>query len=358
MLTADKIRYENGVKISEKIIPDSARATKYVASWVPKGGKMKPCTKMDPIGVTIHNTVDLVKVNDDAEQYTRATWPNCNMAGAAVHYFVDDTGAWQNLREDEPGWHASDGQGNGNKRTIAIECIMDGTGSKEDLGARDNTARLIASILYRHKWTLSNLYTHNHWMGLPDKIVYGAKKNCPYYLLPKYSEFKALVQKYLDELKSSNGVSSSTQSTNNTPTSNPYKSIDIGDKVTINRGAIYGGLSTVRGQSVPTKCIGQTFTVSKLSYHKGVAEALLKEINSWIAVESLTEVGLIKVGSSVKIRSGAVYGGLNSLRGNKVPCWVVGKKLTVTKIQTNKGVKEALLKEITSWVAIDSLYSI
>ena len=54
MLTPDNVRYENGVKICEKIIPDNARATKYVASYVPMGGKMKPCVAMKPIGVTIH----------------------------------------------------------------------------------------------------------------------------------------------------------------------------------------------------------------------------------------------------------------------------------------------------------------
>jgi len=197
MLTPDKVRYENGVKINEKIIPDSARASRAIASWVPKGGKMKPGLKMKPIGVTMHNTNDLAKIHDDAEQYTRATWPNCNMAGVAVHYYVDDTCAWQNLEEDEQGWHAADGFGPGNTQTIAIECIMDGSGSKEDLGARDNAARLAASILKRHGWTIDNLYTHNHWMGQPDKIAYGVRKNCPIFLLPKWEEFKNLVKFYL-----------------------------------------------------------------------------------------------------------------------------------------------------------------
>lgn len=200
MLTPDKVRYENGVRICEKIIPDGVRATKYIASWVPKGGLVKPNKKMDPIGITLHNTQDLKGTYDDAEQYTRATYPNGNMAGAVVHYYVDDTCAWQNLKEDEPGWHASDNDGDGNRRTIAIECIMDGSGSVEDLGARDNAARLIAAIMKRHNWNLSNLYTHNHWMGQPDKIVYGVRKNCPVYILPNYDDFKNLVLKYLGQV--------------------------------------------------------------------------------------------------------------------------------------------------------------
>lgn len=219
MLTADKIRYENGVKISEKIIPDNAVASKYVAAWCKAGWKMKPCKSMEPIGITIHNTGDLKNVHDDAEQYTRATYPNCNMGGVIVHYYVDDTGAWQNLRETETGWHASDGNGPGNTKTIAIECIMDGSGSQEDLKSRDNAARLIASIMKRHNWNISNLYTHNHWMGLPDSIAPNAKKNCPIYLLPKYKEFKELISTYLDALN--------TQSSEKVESI--YEEINVGD---------------------------------------------------------------------------------------------------------------------------------
>lgn len=209
MLTPDNVRYENGVKINEKIIPDTAKATKYVSSWVPKGGKMKPGGTMKPIGVTIHNTPDLDNVYDDAEQYTRATYPNCNMKGSVVHYYVDDTCAWQNLRETEPGWHASDGSGDGNARTIAIEVIMTNKNQEADKKARDNAARLTAYLLNKYNWSVDDVYTHNHWMGLPDRIVSGAKKNCPLYLLPEWSAFKNLVKEYTDISESSGGEKSS-----------------------------------------------------------------------------------------------------------------------------------------------------
>ena len=63
----------------------------------------------------------------------------------------------------------------------------------------------------------------------------------------------------------------------------------------------------------------------------------------------------IKVGDRVKIRSGAVYGGLSNDRGRNVPSRVVGTTYTVGQIQTNKGVSEALLNGINSWVAVSSL---
>lgn len=67
----------------------------------------------------------------------------------------------------------------------------------------------------------------------------------------------------------------------------------------------------------------------------------------------------IKAGSIVTIKSGAVYGGLSSARGKAVPAAQIGdKKHTVEKVQTNKGVKEAKLKEINSWVAVASLTAV
>lgn len=212
-LMPDKSRIENGVTINEKIIPDEARATKDCASWCKKGQPIKPCKKLTygVLGVTIHNTDDLSNVTDDAEQYTRATWPNCNMGGVVVHYYVDDLGAWQNLTEDEAGWHASDGNGIGNCGTIAIEVIMDGKGSDTDMAAEENAARLAASILYRYGLGIDKLYTHNHWMGRVDKVIAGAPKNCPIYILPHWQEFKDKVSNYLLMIKKDNTIEPGTK---------------------------------------------------------------------------------------------------------------------------------------------------
>ena len=116
-LTPDATRTEHGLVINEKIIPWGAvwpkdsgaykKGAQYKADRLLSGGTGKVK------GVTIHNTNDLKNVEEDAEQYTRATWPNGNMNDARVHYYVDDINAWQNLREDEVGWHAGDGRKTG-----------------------------------------------------------------------------------------------------------------------------------------------------------------------------------------------------------------------------------------------------
>lgn len=69
------------------------------------------------------------------------------------------------------------------------------------------------------------------------------------------------------------------------------KEIKAGSVVTIQDGAVYGGLSTARGKEVPAaQRGGKKHTVDKIQTNKGVKEARLKEINSWVAVTSLKAV--------------------------------------------------------------------
>ena len=172
-LTPDATRTEYGLVVNQKIIPWGARWPKDSGKYK-KGDKYKADRRLSGgtgkvAGVTIHNTGDLPNVEEDAEQYTRATWPNANMNDARVHYYVDDINAWQNLEDTEVGWHAGDGSGPGNGTTISIEVIMDGSGSKEDLKAEENGVILAALLLKKYGLTVDQLYTHNHWMGHPDR---------------------------------------------------------------------------------------------------------------------------------------------------------------------------------------------
>lgn len=161
------------------------------------------------IGVTIHNTNDLAHVEDDAEQYTRAT-VNGNMRDVRVHYYVDDVSAWQNLPLELVNWSCADGKGAGNTQTIAIECIMDGTTGAANLAARDNCARLAAWLLHVNNLTPDDLYTHTHWLNVSDGkkgtreqlcAMHNSYKMCPYYILPDWEGFEALVGVYYDGLK-------------------------------------------------------------------------------------------------------------------------------------------------------------
>lgn len=161
------------------------------------------------IGVTIHNT-DAIKAASGttmAEQYTRAT-VNGNMNSVRVHYYVDSVCAWQNLPLTQQGWHAADGNGNGNTRTIAIECIMSGKGTAEDKAAEDNAAKIAADLLKTYGLGIDCLFTHTHWLNVRDgrkgtvdqlNVMRHPYKMCPLYILPHWQEFKSKVAAYMDE---------------------------------------------------------------------------------------------------------------------------------------------------------------
>lgn len=203
-LQPDAERAENGVLVREKIIPWGAVWPRDAAGFR-KGSPFKADLLLSGgtgrvRGVTIHNTgrIAVSPQTTPAEQYTRATWPNANMNSVRVHYYVDAFGAWQNLREDEVGWHTGDGTyGPGNNTTVAIEIIMDGSGDADDLAAEENGARLAASILRRHGLTERNLYTHRELSPVG--------KYCPAFLLPRWDEFRKKVGRYLAELRAHDG---------------------------------------------------------------------------------------------------------------------------------------------------------
>lgn len=115
------------------------------------------------------------------------------------------------------------------------------------------------------------------------------------------------------------------------------------------------GSKYATGQKIPMWVKLKKHTVLTVSGSR----ALLKEINSWVYIADLTvlqsSAKTVSVGSKVKIKPGAVYGGLTAARGSIVPNTQLTRTHTVGKIQVNGGVREALLTDIASWVAVVSL---
>lgn len=68
------------------------------------------------------------------------------------------------------------------------------------------------------------------------------------------------------------------------------RQIQIADRVTIKREAVYGGLAVSRGAWIPTYITGpeRQYTVQKITTHRGTPEALLGELLSWIPLRYLT----------------------------------------------------------------------
>lgn len=239
-LTPNATAKMNGVTVNEKIIPDGTKwkdATKAKAAGCSVGTRYKREEKLSGNTgkvqfVTVHNTNDLANVNDDAEQYTRATY-NENMGLSRVHYYIDDVGAWQNLKAGtglfaadpigsaEVSWHAGDGSvsNGGNMTSLSLEIIMNDT-TAHDKKAYDNGARIAAWLLWKHKLTIDKLVTHTYWVNKSAGKSFAdvdeqctnrisGKKWCPTYIfgstnqtkaLANWKAFKSLVKKYLDEL--------------------------------------------------------------------------------------------------------------------------------------------------------------
>lgn len=197
ILLAESKREMCGVEVNEFLL------TKHN----PKGIAMPKSNITDCIGVTIHNTdwISVASGTTPAEQYTRATL-NGNMKDVRVHFYVDDVCAWQNLPLTLQGWHAADGSGNGNRKTIAIECIMGSGNDARYEKAEDNCARLAAQLLFDMGKGTESLYTHTHWLnvkaGKTGTLDYlntakSPVKYCPVYILPHWQAFVAKVQAYL-----------------------------------------------------------------------------------------------------------------------------------------------------------------
>ncbi len=199
ILRPDTTTSLNGVKINEYLLTRH-NPNRIAMPSVSMEGKV--------IGVTVHNTdwISVASGTTPAEQYTRAT-VNGNMNDVRVHYYVDNTCAWQNLPHSLSGWHAADGSGNGNRRTIAIECIMSSAYNVTDKKSEDNCARLAAALLKKYNLDINHLFTHTHWLNVRDgksgsvdhlNTARNSYKMCPAYILPHWAEFKKKVESYLN----------------------------------------------------------------------------------------------------------------------------------------------------------------
>lgn len=254
-LTPNETYMIMGVKINEKIIPDNMRWTNAKNArkcGCSVGQLYKHCQKLPKVEfVTIHNTADLDNVMDDAEQYTRATY-NENMNTTRVQFYIDENGAWQNLRAGtglckndpigsaEVGYHSGDGTSNrtsGNMTSLSMELIM-GEGTSSDKKTYDNSARIAAWLLWRHRLSIDRLVTHTYWVNKSAGNIFADvdeqccnpvknKKWCPTYIfnssnksiaMKNWKAYKALVKSYLDTLNGGKDVPDSKPVTSTTST--------------------------------------------------------------------------------------------------------------------------------------------
>lgn len=383
----------NGVLVNEKIIPDDMIWTNHAKATAAGFGVGSPYKKNQRLcgnsgkvkWITIHNTDDLPGVEDDGEQYTRATY-NENMGSVRVHYYVDDKCAWQNLRagtgmsvndpEDtaEVSWHAGDGSvsDGGNMTSLSIEIIMDGV-SASDESAKDNGARLAAWLLRKHGLTIDELVTHTYWVhkicgnsisSRDDQCVtpIGGQKWCPKYIfadnnlgnaLKNWMAFKSLVKKYYDgeqTPKTSNNVCSDSEDVQ-------FKN---GDLVSISDDAVY-----YSGQAMPDWVKAQNWYICDVSGDRAVINENENGTNAICSPVNIKYLSIVNKSTGTASREFTPY--LVKLTSKDIPIFSgAGTYYTCTGHITDMGVytivKEAYgsgahmwgkLKSGAGWIPLD-----
>lgn len=115
--------------------------------------------EMVPEFLVIHNT------DNDASAENEIAYMQRNDNKVSFHIAVDDKYAIQGLPLDRSAYHAGDGNGEGNRKGIAIEICYSLSGGERFLLAQDNAAMLAASMLSVRGWDISRVKKHQDFSG-------------------------------------------------------------------------------------------------------------------------------------------------------------------------------------------------
>lgn len=168
------------MEIIKKLVPENKWGIKCPYEMIPKG-------------ITVHNTAN------DASARNEIAYMTNNDYETSFHFAVDDKEAVQGLPLNRNGWHASDGNGPGNRTTIAIEICYSLSGGERFDKAEENAAELIADLLKKYGWDIS--VVKRHYDYAPDK------KYCPHRTMDKgWDRFLNMIKAKLEDNPVSNEV--------------------------------------------------------------------------------------------------------------------------------------------------------
>ena len=132
------------VKVVKKIVPSSKYSIKCPYS-------------MTPTRIVVHNTAN------DASAINEIAYMTNNNNETSFHYAVDDKQIVQGIEENRNAWHASDGNGKGNREGIAIEICYSKSGGDRFIKAEQNAVDLIVDILKRYGWGIDKVTKHQDY---------------------------------------------------------------------------------------------------------------------------------------------------------------------------------------------------
>ena len=142
--------------------------------------------EMTPTRIVVHNTAN------DASARNEITYMTNNDYETSFHYAADDKEIVQGIEENRNGWHASDGNGKGNREGIAIEICYSLSGSERFIKAEKNAVDLIVDILNRYNWNIDKVTKHQDYTN----------KYCPHRTLDMgWDRFLNMIKEKLNETR-------------------------------------------------------------------------------------------------------------------------------------------------------------
>lgn len=158
----------------------------YKIDHIPRNtqGNKRPGIPMTPEYITIHSTANPTSTAQNERGWL--TNPS-NKATTSWHIAIDENEAVEAIPLTETAWHAGDGRGPGNMKSIGIEICESGNRAK----TVENAVKLVANLLKERGWGVDRLRRHYDW----------SKKNCPRILSADnwagWTKFKNDVEKEL-----------------------------------------------------------------------------------------------------------------------------------------------------------------
>lgn len=298
---------------------------------------------MKPEGITIHNTAN------DASAMSEISYMINNNKQVSFHEAIDDYRTVQGIEHNRNAWHAGDGHGFGNMRTIGIEICYSKSGGERFKKAERNAAERIAYLMKQYGWTLDNITDTRHTIGTHQNR---SGKYCPHRTLDMGLErFYNMIREEYREL-----TGETAQGTTNivVDEKNNNTGRNIGDIVQIN--GVYTSSSSTKKLTPTTKSgmITRIIPGAKNPY-------LLNNGNiGWVNNSCIISSGSsqaqdnntnatpnISVGSTVTLSASAT----NYATGQKIPNSFKNRNYTIMQVENGK----VLLKELYSWVYIKDL---
>ena len=192
--------------------------------------------------IVIHNTAN------DASAENEVAYMIGNKNQVSFHYAVDDQEVVQGIPITRNAWHAGDGNGEGNRKGIAIEICYSKSGGTRFDNAEKNAAHFIATLLRERGWGIDKVKKHQDF----------SHKYCPHRTLDKgWNGFIQMIKSYLNDLP----VVSS-------------QGFKVGDQVRVKASAT----TYATGQTIASFVKNSTYEIIRVKEH----QLLLSKIVSWV----------------------------------------------------------------------------